>query len=517
MEKKGFGQDHKRYAVAAIAAAVFYFLCNGYRFFNPLLSGDALLMLYQNDAAWQIALGRVGQPFLVFLRGGIASPFLISVLAMFWIALSVVIVTDLLDLNSTGSILSAAAVMGCHISFIAANANFLPWVDFYGFALFLATGGIWLLRKERKAAKIAGIVALAICMSVYQAYICVAIGLMMICLLLDLLKKSDVKRYFINALLSAGALLCGALLYLGFWKVIQKSLHIWTADSYNGLAGVGDYSDGSVFTVLGFTYANVLDYFLDPLRFITMTFREKDLSIVWTIVLRIGNIAAFGILLYLLILRNKTAKNALWQKIMQAVLLLLFPFGINFVCFMSKGMEHSLMIYAFCLVYVLLLAVLEQRAPEDQKQRISSGIVITVCLIIALQTWSHIVYANQVWVKKQAQEEAARSLMMRIESVIEQAEGYIPGETPVAFAGSFEISPYIQAQDVFSNLQPWGTAQTALSYIGTDYAYLAYFENMKLNLTRIDAQDERVRKMPCYPLAGSVDYIDGVLVVKISD
>jgi hypothetical protein len=107
--------------------------------------------------------------------------------------------------------------------------------------------------------------------------------------------------------------------------------------------------------------------------------------------------------------------------------------------------------------------------------------------------------------------------MSRIETDITHAQGYIPGETPVAFTGSFETSPYIKAQEAFSTLQTWGTAQTALSYIGTDYAYLGYFENMKMNLTRVDAQDERVKEMPCYPVEGSVAYIDGILVVKISD
>jgi hypothetical protein len=53
--------------------------------------------------------------------------------------------------------------------------------------------------------------------------------------------------------------------------------------------------------------------------------------------------------------------------------------------------------------------------------------------------------------------------------------------------------------------------------MGTDYAYLQYYENMGLNLTRIAFDNETVRKMPCYPAEGSVSYVDGILVVKVSD
>ncbi|MBR1471830.1 MAG: glucosyltransferase domain-containing protein, partial [Lachnospiraceae bacterium] len=174
----------KRYAVAGASAAVFYFLVHGYRFFNPLFSGDALLMIYQNDAAWQIALGRFAQGALVFLRGGITSPFLISLLAVLWTALAVCFAADLLQIKSISALVLNGAIMGVSPAMISANANFLPWVDFYALALFLAVLGVWLVRKGKLLFVTAGILALCGCMAIYQAYICVAIGLFMIGILM---------------------------------------------------------------------------------------------------------------------------------------------------------------------------------------------------------------------------------------------------------------------------------------------------------------------------------------------
>lgn len=38
---------------------------------NNLFSHDSLLEIFQDDSAWQIALGRWAHPFLIFLRGGL--------------------------------------------------------------------------------------------------------------------------------------------------------------------------------------------------------------------------------------------------------------------------------------------------------------------------------------------------------------------------------------------------------------------------------------------------------------
>ena len=514
----------KRYAVAGASAAVFYFLVHGYRFFNPLFSGDALLMIYQNDAAWQIALGRFAQGALVFLRGGITSPFLISLLAVLWTALAVCFAADLLQIKSISALVLNGAIMGVSPAMISANANFLPWVDFYALALFLAVLGVWLVRKGKLLFVTAGILALCGCMAIYQAYICVAIGLFMIGILMELLEKTSFTQSIKKILTAAGSLFAAALLYYLVWKVFQKVFHIWTSDSYNGLATVGDYSQLSVFSVLGLTYRNVWLYFWEPLRFITMTFREKDLSLLWVFLLRAANLAVPALILYFLFRLWLKKQSAAWSVALQLLILLLFPFGINFVCFLSKGMEHSLMTYAFCLVYLLAAALWERWRAEapDKKQPGNAGktaepLIVPLILIMSVQLWAGIVYANQVYLKKQAQEEAARSLMTRILCEIESADGYVPGVTPVAFTGSFETSPYIEPLTDFRELLPWGTGQTALTYIGTDFAYLKYFENMRMNLTRVDASDVRVQAMPAYPLRGSVAMVDDVVVVKISD
>ena len=205
-------------------------------------------------------------------------------------------------------------------------------------------------------------------------------------------------------------------------------------------------------------------------------------------------------------------KTNIWQKLLQIAIILLFPLGINFVCIMSKGMVHTLMIYAFCLVYVLAIIVTE----KDNTKKLSIPWLVTLSAVMII-SWSNIVYSNQVYQKKHFQEQATLSLMTRIVYEIESTDGYIAGVTPVAISGSFEETPYIDDINAFEELVLHGMGKTSLTYSGTDYAFLNYIMNVNMNLTRISDENETVKQMPLYPAPGSVAYVDGILVIKISD
>lgn len=187
---------------------------------------------------------------------------------------------------------------------------------------------------------------------------------------------------------------------------------------------------------------------------------------------------------------------------------------------MSKGMVHTLMIYAFCLVYVLAVKAAESCIPDFPEVQAAkkTGILWMIVLASVLTiSWSNIVYANQVYLKKDLQAKATESLLTRIVYEIESTDGYIAGVTPVAFYGNFENSPSLADMESFKDILPYGMGKTSLTYTGTDYAFLTHILNVNMNLTRIGDGNEIVRQMPNYPAEGSVAFVDGILVVKISD
>lgn len=507
--------------VSGVFTIFFYVLANSYRFFNPMLAGDSLLMVHQNDGAWEVSLGRFVHPFLVMLRGGIITPFLVSVLTILWIFLSVYFLTDFLKIERILSVAFVAAVMSCNITILSMNSAFVHLIDFYTLALFLAVWGTWLLGTRKTKCIVLGIIALSISMGIYQAYVCMGIGMVMMYFLFHVKENSSFKKVVTDIGRYVAFYAIASIFYIVLWKIMQSIFNVWTADTYNGLSALGDYSESSIWNVLGITYQNVFSYFWNPETFVVIPFRGVSLSIIWTWMIRLCNFGLLLVVVFVLLYENIKYKTALWQRVLQIGIFMVIPMGINFVCILSKGMEHTLMIYAFCLVYIMGIKAVEEYSPEnattlrENGKRCAPWIAVILALVVV--NWSNVVYSNQAYMKKSLLETATHSLMTRIVHDIESTEGYVAGQTPVAFWGSFERTEYTKQIENMEDIAPHGVGKTTLTYESTEYAYLKYMMNVNMNLTRIASDNETAIAMPTYPSKGSIAYVDGVIVVKISE
>lgn len=172
-----------------LATVVMCFIVHGFRFANGMFSHDALMVIVQNDAAWEIALGRFFEPVLVFLRGNLCSPWLLGLLQTAWLALSVYLLTDLFQIRDKFAVLAVAGVVVSSETFIAVNASFLAWSDLYAFSLFASILAVWCIEKRRILYALLGTGLIVVSIATYQAYVCVTITLMLI--LAVLLHESD--------------------------------------------------------------------------------------------------------------------------------------------------------------------------------------------------------------------------------------------------------------------------------------------------------------------------------------
>lgn len=568
---KRLDQIKQRQLWVVLSSLFFYLFAHGYRLSNNMYSHDSLLEVVQDDSAWQIALGRFMHPILIFLRGGIGSPWLIGCCSFLWLSLAVYLITELFQLRDPLSIALTAGIVICNPTLISANAAFLQLVDFYSMALALSILGVYLCHQKGLAGKVLGILSMTVSMGIYQSYICVSITLFMLCILLNIEEQTQLGRWMqsLKAMLPSkmqgplslkgmfsqteasskkvsskkkgstfshrrttvqnaspivlqvmsgvkycGCLLISAGLYYMIWKQFQRIFNIWTADTYNGMASVGVYNSQELSTLPLETYRAVLDYFLHPEVFVTMTFHNISLSVVWIYLLRVANALLLLKLLWDLFRIKKAEKTPLSVVVLDLSLVCLLPLGMNLVYLLSKGMEHTLMIFSFQLFYLAVI-VCSEKKPSWEK-----GIAykrLSLLVPLAAVIWCSIVYANQAYLKKSLQEEAAASLLTRIMTQVEQMEDYVPGTTPVAFSGYFTNSPYLRSLPGFEEITPYGMGETSLTYMGTDYAFLKYELNILINETRVYADDPVVSQMPVYPKKGSIAYVDGVLVVKISE
>lgn len=136
-------------------------------------------------------------------------------------------------------------------------------------------------------------------------------------------------------------------------------------------------------------------------------------------------------------------------RLLLLVLFFLFPFGINVVYFISKGMEHTLMTFSFGLLY-LLAELFLQELPHNKTQKF---LRYAAYAAMGLGIWCNVIYANQSYLKVALEEKATDALMVRVVGRLEQTEGYVPGETPIAVVGLLPTSPLYKTMDGFEDVR----------------------------------------------------------------
>ena len=134
--------------------------------------------------------------------------------------------------------------------------------------------------------------------------------------------------------------------------------------------------------------------------------------------------------------------------------------------------------------------------------------------------------ANVVYTKKQLEQEGTRSLMTRVLMRLEEREDYVPGETPLVFAGvSDQLQEKIPGFEAYYDITGCETASPIVkSTASYNYnIYAAYFRYL-LNNPAVMAdwelwnrmqEDPRVAELPTYPAEGCMQLVDGVMVVRM--
>ena len=164
-------KEKKSLTVSFISTLIFFIAAHGACFSSRIYAGDYLNQIIKNDAAWQIALGRVFQPILELLRGTVSSPWLIGCLMLFWTFLSVYMTAKIFKTDDVIVICLISGIETCNIVYTASNATFLPWSDYYAFSLFLSIAAAFLSTQKEWWKKISALVMVTAVFGIYQAYV----------------------------------------------------------------------------------------------------------------------------------------------------------------------------------------------------------------------------------------------------------------------------------------------------------------------------------------------------------
>jgi len=465
-----FSQKRTCLLFSFISVFIWGIVCHGYGIFDHAFNHDSLNAIFADttENTLKLQVGRFLVPlYRILTRGPMAMPWLICVLGFCFISISVFLLSELYELkNSFVPVFFISGIVTTCISFTAQIASYVFEFDTNALSLLFAVAAVFFLRK---IPGIKGILLAAISaflsLGIYQSYIAVSFTLLIHLAILDLLSAQKPSAVVKKGLCSIVPFLCGGVLYFGVDKLVCA------------VANVASHSRTDIFSQSN-GVNNIFSYYAGLLikaykQFYRSIVRGIPFHVIAVILVASAVVVAFVIIS----LFRKSKKLTLSHGILLACLGILIPLGSLFPIILSGGQFHDLMGPAVYFIYILFFVIiLRYSEKKDKGLNLKNFTRVASYAIISVLLFQNTVIAGSVYLKKNLEADVTLSTMTRVMSRVEQLDGYVPGETPVAFIGN--IDTQIPGFDRVTKI---ASCQYNDS-IGIDgitpyyYTYKAYFE-----------------------------------------
>ncbi len=501
------------FAMTILVGILVHFYSMSHKFFNYFEMGNIFskMPFLQEDT---VALGRWFMPIATNLFTSFSMPVWNTLICLFYMAVASALVVDLLQIRSR----VYGVLFGlCFVTFPGFTCVLSYGVncDEITIALLLAILAAYLFFKVRYGI-IWGSVLLCLSLACYQPYMSLTIGVIYMMLFMKAYReKLEWKPFLILIGRSVLMLAAGFLLYYALLQAMVAGLGITLSD-YHGVDSMTSFTPKGIAKGLVYSYGYFLAYFFST---------EYLYTISRIVVNMIGGIAFFA----LLIRRTGEQKaegrsvSALWMW----ALLCFLPLGCNAAPFLmadrvGSGVDRY-MIFSLMFLWALLLAILDDlrtfcaESGWNLAQWAGGFAVVTAIL-------TGIIIDNQAYHRMEAMTETTGSLLNRIAARMEEQPEWNK-DIPVYFVNcralvNLNYDVDIPEYDAIKNMP--GT------FLRSSYGEEAIASYMEVYLhfpIKEATEEERQRvednplfdRMESYPSESSIQVIDGVMVVKISD
>ena len=500
------GIDLSRLKWIALCIFCFGLVAHGYCFFNANFSHDILWDLYEESPASMVGSGRYLRPVYRLIRGNFTLPVFNGFFQLVFMTGSAYLLTSLLGIRKKSLVLLTCGILITNSAVSLMNATFLHDADAYGFALLMALLGVW-VAVNRKGGILLSIPLFFVSLGIYQAYINAAIYLFLMLALLALLKGASVGRVYKETILRMLAIAAAMILYFIGHLLVLRITGYPENSAYNTVTDVAKAGLSGIFSrVYGLFYAEA-GWFLFP-----SSYRMRLIRVVNLLLLTLAGwmLVSLG--------RQQGLKKSGWLGILG--ILALIPPGMNAVALLS-GVSHSITIYAFFLSYPLVFALGERYFQSPVSPR-SAGAAQSAALVLAgILLFDNCLYSNTAYLKKQLEADATLSAFTRVLERMEATEGYEPTKTPVAIIGSLSDSPLSKDREGFPTNGLGLIPNYSTTYLTTHQKYIGYYLGYPAvfadsSLQREMEHNQQVLDMPLFPAPGSIQMVEGTMVVKFS-
>lgn len=443
----------------------------------------------------------------------------------FWfllcIAVSACLVLEILQIKSTTGAILTAAVLETFPS-VVSTMTFMFTAYAYGIGILMVVSAVYLLRKYRYGWLPCTILLICV-LGTYQSYISFAITLMLLGMIADIFHGKKFPEILKKGIVCVFVLGVGVLIYMKLSHVIYPNLD---NETYGGVGNMGQIAVSEIPTLIGRCYKRFLEYFLwKPFAFVSGTAQAANI---------VTCVLAIVLFLYLVVARKMY--RDIWTFLMLILLCGLVPLAAAFIYFMAPEVTYSmLMLYAYALIYVTVLALLEY-CMEDWHGRPVSGrwrnglryaAVIVVTATIFVSSYTDYLLANRAYLRTNFATERVQQYFNRVIAMVETTEGYENGDS-IEILGEFYYrdNPSTVEVDILDSEDLRELDGVALEnglittsvrdnfikmFVGYDMADLSSSDREAIMET------EEYKDMAVYPKEGCVQKIHDIWVVKMCE
>lgn len=491
--------------IAGMLAGLF---AHGFMFVNKIPNHDDLY--YDVDIAGVgIESGRFALYFFWKLFSNLSTPWVNGVLGVGFLSGAAALLADAFGLSRRWQALSLTLIV---VVFPENISLFCFMYEAHVFALgvMLAALAAWLAVNGRFG-WLWSIAAVVLATGIYQVYLLLATGLMVIAILRELSAGGHAWKLTIRC---AAVALAGLLLYL---LVVRLALRLTgsTLNQYQGMDKMGSLDVSAIPQKLAQAYGTVWNYFIgDAPIYLTKLMRLAQ-----------GALALGGAAATIWIAARAFVRKKVLDGLLALGCLAVLPVLAAGIYFMGDDIIiHSLVLYPLVLLLLapaLLIPGLLENLPRPAPRRALAVVLAGACAVYGL--WGAVL-SNQAYYKLYLAYTRGEHFANRLALRIEQAEGYVPGMTVALYGYVNGYTPegliYFEPDDTY-RFTPMSGMNTELDYINflSMPKLLPRMIGLPVEVTttwqpRTEEEVAALAAMPSYPREDSVGLVGEVCVVK---
>jgi hypothetical protein len=458
---------------------------------------------------WETALGRFSLKYLDYLQYGLVSQLLVVLASLAFISGAMLLIRRIFNLKNKPFLIIASCLMAVAPQFNE-SYFFLYCADAYLLAFFLCTLATYALTKfdQKKSWKITAILSVIGISSLYQPYLGVLAGFIIILAIKDTLESKTVKEPLLIFIRNTLVTLFGVIVYYILFKIICKIEGV-APTSYGGADSLGINTLLNLPAAIAKCFGDFVTFFFKRGGIINHAyFRRHQIQFITAAL-----VAASAVIVYLKSKYRTKSKLALLL-----FLVLIFPIGVSVMNLITDlSYQTNLITCPGFTTVIILVAVIIEKLPNGTLENLLSwGIHIALVYLIWLYTITNV----YTFTLRNCQYDQFENFATEVVTTSKNLPGF-SADLPWMFSYYYELP---KRENGIANGFITDTGISWNSFKGIKRYHLFFEKYLNTTFKHVDEdkyaeiiKTKEFKEMPIYPASGSIKIIDNTVVIKVSD